>query len=312
VLADLGCLEEARTVLEHAHRDPIARRSASLGEDLAGVALAHLALHRHTGDAALLERAAAAGEALLASTAPATRFGANDAIGLLHGRSGVALFLRALAAKTGEPRYLEAGRTLLHQELDRALALPDGALSFADDATASRALPYLQAGSAGVAMVLMRYVAEGLEERFTASLPAILADVRKRCTTHAGLYCGLAGLAFVAAEHADWLGTDDDREAAAALATGLLKHAVPHTSGVRFLGDGLMRYSAELWSGGAGILLALDRVLHGDRDHFFTLDSDTALVPTTAIGGCQDFSTRNSKGGEIDDPHPRAPGTGDR
>jgi hypothetical protein len=31
-----------------------------------------------------------------------------------------------------------------------------------------------------------------------------------------------------------------------------------------------MRFSAELWSGGAGVLLALQRVLDGPAAHFFS------------------------------------------
>jgi class III lanthionine synthetase len=285
VLADLHLVEEAVTVLEHARRHPLARVSVTLGEGLAGIGLAELALHRHTGDQRLLDRAASAGEAILVDTDLTAKLGPNGAIGLLHGRAGLALFLYFLAQETGEERYLAAGADLLHEELRLAVALPDGALSFPDDAAASRAMPYLYAGSAGVAFVLTRYAARVADERFATSLPLILDDVRKRCTTQAGLYCGLAGLAFVLAEHADFTGDVGQAAAAVSLATGLMKHAIPHAEGIRFLGDGLMRYSAELWSGSAGVLLALDRVLHGGRDHFFTIDAPlvrTASVPAPA------------------------------
>lgn len=273
VLADLGFVDEAIELLDHASRHPIVRESTTLGEGLGGVALAQLALHRHTGDLRFLERAAAAGESILAMSDVAATLGENDAVGLLNGRAGLALFLYFLAAETGDERYLNGGTGLLHRELDRSLLLPDGALSFGDDATAWRAMPYLYAGSAGVALVLTRYAALGATERFEVTLPLVLDDVRKRCTVQAGLYCGLAGLAFALAEHASYTGNAADHDAAIAVATGLTKYAVPHPSGVRFVGEGLMRYSAELWSGSAGILLALDRVLHGAADHFFTLDA---------------------------------------
>ncbi len=272
VLAELGLLDEAIEVLDHADRHPIVGLSTTLGEGIAGVGLAHLAMYRHTDVDSCLQRAAAAGDAILATTEPGSTLGANDAVGLLHGRTGLALFLNYLARDTGEERYREAGRALLHQELDRAISLPDGTLSFPDNAVARPAMPYLYAGSAGVALVLTRYVAGAPDERFVAALPRILSDVDKRCTMLPGLYCGLAGLAFVLAEHAGWAGEASSHEAAVSVATGLVKHAVPHATGVRFLGDGLMRYSAELWSGGAGVLLALHRVLYGAADQFFTLD----------------------------------------
>ena len=286
VLAERGYLDEATELLGDADRNPILLQSTTLGEGVAGVGLTHLAMYRNSGDDRSLRRAAAAGDVILGMPDLVSTLGPRDAIGLLHGRAGLALFLYYLARDTGDEKYLEAGRLLLHEELDRAIGLPDGALSFPDDAVAHRTMPYLYAGSAGVALALTRFVAAAPDERFVAALPRILDDVCKRCTILPGLYCGLAGLAFVVSEHADWSGDASWHDAAIALSTGLVKHAVPHASGARFLGDGLMRYSAELWSGGSGVLLALHRVLNGAADQFFTLDGPPrptfAPAPTAA------------------------------
>ena len=133
-------------------------------------------------------------------------------------------------------------------------------------------MPYLFAGSAGITVVATRYHSTAPDERLAAALPLMLADITKTCTIQAGLYNGLAGLAFALAEHSEWAGEPSHGEDAVRVATGLAKYAVPHGDGVRFLGDGAMRFSAELWSGGAGILLGLHRVLYGSADHFFTID----------------------------------------
>ena len=74
------------------------------------------------------------------------------------------------------------------------------------------------------------------------------------------------------ADHAEADGGGPARAAAVRSATGLLKYAVPHTRGVRFLGSHAHRFSADLSSGAAGVLLALHRVLHGPGDEVFTLD----------------------------------------
>ena len=100
--------------------------------------------------------------------------------------------------------------------------------------------------------------------RWPRPVERILLDVDKTCTILPGLYCGLAGLAFALAEQGD---RDD---AALRVATGLVKYAIAHPSGVRFLGDESMRFSAELWSGGAGVLVGLQRVLDGPAGHFFS------------------------------------------
>lgn len=234
-----------------------------------------------------LERAAAAGDTILGTPALGPTLGDHDARGLFHGRAGLALFLHRLAEETGQARYLEAGRQLLHEELDRALRLPDGGLSYADNAVLRRAMPYLAVGSAGVATALTRYVATAPDDRCAAALPLLIADARKTCTLEPGLYTGLAGLAYLLAEHAELTGCPADRETAVRVATGLLKSASPHGRGVRYLGAGGLRYAADLSGGAAGVLLALLRVLHGPEDELFTLDHGTpsaVIAPPTRKG----------------------------
>lgn len=264
VLAGLGRLDEAVDLLRDADGHPLTASCGTLAGGRSGIGLSWLALHRLTGESGHLERAAAAGEALLRTPDLSAALGEHDARGLLHGRSGLALFLHRLARVTGAARFLEAGRLLLHQELDRTFPLDDGALSISDDARLTRAMPYLATGAAGLATALTRYVATAPDERCAAALPRLVAGIRVSCATkEAGLYRGLAGLAWFLAEHARLTGTDQAREDAVRAATGLLKYAVPYRRGVRFLGAGSQRFTADLSSGGAGVLLALHRLLSG-------------------------------------------------
>ncbi|MFC8764115.1 class III lanthionine synthetase LanKC [Streptomyces sp. NPDC057193] len=264
VLAGLGLLDEAVDLLRDADDHALLASCGTLAGGRAGVGLSWLALHRLTGESGHLERAAAAGERLLRTPDLPATLGEHDARGLLHGRSGVALFLHRLARHTDDPRYRKAGSVLLHQELDRTFALDDGSLSLSDDARLTRAMPYLATGAAGVAAVLTRYAATAPDERCAAALPRLVAGIRvSRATKEAGLYRGLAGLSWFLTEHAELTGTDAARGDAVRAATGLLKYAVPYRRGVRFLGAGSQRFTADLSSGGAGVLLALHRLLAG-------------------------------------------------
>ncbi|WP_406192416.1 class III lanthionine synthetase LanKC [Kitasatospora sp. NBC_01560] len=274
-LARTGHLDEALDLLRAADGHPLTTTTTTLAGGRAGVGLAWLALHRRTRDPHHLERAAAAGDALLRYAADdlGPTLGAHDARGLFHGRSGLALFLHHLSRETGEQRYLAAGCALLHEELDRAVTLPDGSLSFADNAVNRRVMPYLATGSAGIGTVLLHYAGTtSADERLTTALPRVIADARKVSAMQAGLHDGFAGLVYLLAEHADFTRDDADRQDALRLATGLLKYAVPHGDGVRWLGTGSLRFSADVASGSAGILLALHRALHGPGDDWFTLD----------------------------------------
>jgi serine/threonine protein kinase len=287
VLASLGHVEEAIDLAERADSHPLAASCATLAGGRAGVGLTWLALHRVTKDGRHLERAVAAGDAICGIFREDTdtlipALGDSDARGLYHGRSGLALYLHHLAETTGDQRYRTTGVQLLHEELDRAITLSDGSLSFADNAVTRRAMPYLSVGAAGVGMVLSRYVASGGCERFREALPLVVKGTSASTwTEEAGLYEGLAGLAWF---HADYAGTDchaDDDRVMAARATaqrtalGLLKYAVPHTCGVRFLGSGSQRFCSDLASGSAGVLLAVRRFLDGPSDEIFTLPPPT-------------------------------------
>jgi hypothetical protein len=246
VLAQHDRLAEAAELLEIAERHPVTLVCSTLGEGAAGLGLAQLAMHRHTGDEWWRERAAAAGDTILATSDLAPSLGADDAVGLLDGRCGLALFLHRLARATDDQRYLEAGRRLLHLELKRA----------AEDAPSS-----LYAGAAGVLTVATRYLKATGDERLALALPRLAAGVRQTCASAPGLYAGLAGLAFALAEHADWAGDDRHRRAAVRVATGLPKYATPHSGGSGFRDEGGRQESAELWGGAAGVLVALDRAL---------------------------------------------------
>lgn len=88
----------------------------------AGAILGLLALHRRTGDAALLSQAAACGERLLQKRAGKRglrvwqTFADRPLTGLAHGAAGYALALSRLHAATGDARFRNAAREALSYE----------------------------------------------------------------------------------------------------------------------------------------------------------------------------------------------------
>lgn len=274
VLADCGLLDEALDLLGAADRHVLTGECATLAGGSAGVAQAHLALYGHTREQWHVDRALA-----LASDLPpddddlTPLLGANDATGLLHGRCGIALMLHQLATVTGDARHLDRAVRLLHHELDRAVDPDARGLVFPVSTKDRRALPYLFAGSAGTAYVVTRCLNTVDDERLAEALPRMLAPLHLNYTIMPGLYQGLAGLAFVLADHARLTGDEVSRQAAIRNARGLFKYAVPHPIGVRYLGDQLLRFSGELWSGSAGVLLALTQVLTPRSDGLFAIDA---------------------------------------
>lgn len=282
VLAELGFTEEAAALLGQAAASPLLQQRATLGEGTAGVGMAYLALYHRTGDAAHLQRAADLADSIPRGPDLVTCLGPDDSIGLLHGRAGIALYLYYLARAAGVDDYLVRGRRLLHEELARAIPLPDGALSFPDSAVRRRSMPYLFTGSAGILFAAARYAACADDPRLRLVLPRIMRDVYKNHAVQAGLYCGLSGLGLALSEYAELTGCGQAADEALRIGRALFKYAVPGPAGVRFPGHRMVRFSADLWSGSAGILLFLDRLLTGCRDLFFTFDAVAA--PTLARG----------------------------
>ncbi|GIJ47866.1 serine/threonine protein kinase [Virgisporangium aliadipatigenens] len=280
VLATHGCLDEANDLLERASRHPLLDGCATLYGGVAGVALAHLALHRHTGDERHLDRAAALADGLPADAELGALLDPDDTTGLMHGRSGVAHLLAQLGGATGERRYTARAVRLLHHELDRATDPDAPGLLFPYSAVDRRAMPYLFVGTAGMLLAATRVLRLTGDERLTAAMPRLLAPLRLRYTWMPGLFQGLAGYGFALADHA--MLTGSPRADAVRVATGLFKYAVPHPTGIRYLGDRLMRFSADLWSGSAGVLLALEHVLNPSADALFTVDAPARVLAVTA------------------------------
>jgi len=273
VLAECGLLDEARALLAAADGHPLTGQSATLFGGAAGVAVTHLGMFGLTGDEQHVERAEALAAALPADDALVEQLGPNDAHGLMHGRTGVALMLQQLAGVTGERRHLERARRLLHAELDRASDPDAPGLLFPGSATDRRALPYLFLGTAGVVFATSRFLAAEPDERLAEALPRMLAPLRLTFTAQPGLFQGLASYAFTLADHAAISGDEEVGRAALRVARSLFKYSVPCPTGVRYLGDQLLRYSDELWSGSAGVLLALTHVLEPRPDALLTADA---------------------------------------
>lgn len=277
VLRDLGEDDAADVLLRHATADPLLADSPNWRTGRAGVALAQLAAHAATGRPEHLEHATHLLELPRPDRLPA---------GLADGRAGIALAQYYLARATGDDARLDTVEALLRDELDEhGVALGPTALGMRVSATDGRRMPYLFAGSAGFAMVLGRYVSVRPDPAWQDVLDRCLTSLRIRHTVFAGLFQGAAGFAAVLADLGDLLDRPDLTAGAHDAARTLFQHAVPHETGVRWLGDTGHRFSADLWSGSAGISLALHRVLHEVPDPLFTLDAGTRNPSRGTLAG---------------------------
>lgn len=263
VLARLGRRDTARELLGRvAAAAPPA--SADLRTGQAGIALARLRFARETAaaeggapDPALVEAAlrTAADLDAVARGEQVPGLEAPEAAGLLDGWSGAALLHLELLALTGESWLLDAAATALRADAARCVTMPGGTVQVRYDGR--RHLLYVDRGSAGPALVARRFLAH----RSDAALAGLLPGVRQGCAfefvREPGLYSGRAGL--LAAGHGlDAAG--EGRGPAADLLTSVRNlswHLVADGDRLLVPGAGLLRHSADLATGAAGLLLAL-------------------------------------------------------
>lgn len=270
VLAELGEPDAAETLLTTAAKHPLNSTSATLGGGAAGTALGLIVYHRQTGEPRWLDLAQQLLERVPDGNELTSQLSRTNRSGLVGGRAGLALALYHLYRHTGDDHVLARGMRLLREELAFAQSLPGDGLGFKTTHTDSRVYPYLYAGSAGYIAVLSRYLAHRPDADFDVHTDPYLgaADVLERClracsvrfAVFPGLFPGLAGLAMTLADAGKRLGRPELIDTALASARGLFRYAIPREDGVVWLGEPGQRISADLWSGSAGILLALRRL----------------------------------------------------
>ncbi|WP_433654350.1 class III lanthionine synthetase LanKC [Nocardia sp. CA-128927] len=272
VLDDLGERDAAIALLAEASRHRLATEAPAWGGGAAGVAMTHLSFFHRTGDPEHLDQAQRLLDSVPDGDALIPALGPDHPSGLVHGRPGIALALYYLSVFTGTDEPFERGLQLLRDELVHVEPIPVGAIGFRVSTTDRRNMPYLACGSAGYAHVLARYLARRPDPELTELLRSCVRAVGIRFTAAPGLFQGQAGLALVHADLAALFPDENFLPDAPARSAALFKYAIGGETGVRWLGGRGQRLSADLASGSAGILLALQHATTGVTDPLFTLD----------------------------------------
>jgi hypothetical protein len=250
VLDQLGRTDEALSLLSSA---PAERSVGEYGlfSGQAGIGLNLLHFARRTGDDGYLQRAITLGDNVRRIVAAPSAGAVPMPAGLFHGYTGAALLCLQLHETTGRSEYLDSAEAALRRDLAACSFLPDGTFQVQ---SGQRRLMYLDAGSAGIAAVLSRFLAR----RADADLSAVLSAIHRGCSIpfvlHPGLFQGRAGLIAVLSEAS---GTHDDDNGLSAQVDRLGWHAIRRHDTLAFPGFGLTRLSCDLATGTAGVLAAL-------------------------------------------------------
>lgn len=254
VLARVGRVEAAVELLARV-RGARPAREAGLYGGRAGAGLARVRLASSLGAAGdgLVREAVEDARELAAVVRGETVPGLAEptGAGLLYGLAGVALLQLRLHRSTGERWLLDAAREAVERAMGQCVRVPDGSVQVLDR---GRRLAYLDRGSSGIALVVRELAEAGVE---VAGAEDFVADVRKVCAPgfirEPGLFRGRAGLLLALSR----LGESGEREAVLGQVRKLQWHLVARPEGLLVPGMRLRRFSADLHTGAAGVLLAL-------------------------------------------------------
>lgn len=256
-LRRLGHPEQAAELAQLIARQPVEGLTADLHGGHAGIALALDDLARSaTGTEAVAlagtaDRCTALAARALLNGPPSPR------TGLLHGATGLALLFIRRYETTGDPQLLDLAATALNRDLGRCRPGAEGALLVIEG---KRTMPYLGAGSAGVALVLDEYLAHRPDEAFATAREAMLPALCSSFYVQPGLFRGVAGLILQLTRTP--VGDPELRQRVIRRHIELLGlHAMPYAGELAFPGEQLMRRSMDLATGTAGCLLALGSAL---------------------------------------------------
>ncbi|GII90664.1 class III lanthionine synthetase LanKC [Sinosporangium siamense] len=254
----LGHEDEAADLLE---RHPAPEHCGmTLFSGLAGIGAAHLHFGRRHGDGAHREKAIAIAERLAGAVRegrphlrperpPAPR---SVEAGLMRGWSGVALFLIRLYEETSDTAYLDLALQAVHRDLDLCVVNSHGAL-MVEEANV-RMMPYLEIGSAGIALVIDELAHYRDDDRMREALPRLLHACSGRLSVQSGLFRGKSGHITTLARMRQ---ITYDRTTLDRHLRELSWHAIAFRGHVAFPGNLGFRLSMDLATGGAGVLLAV-------------------------------------------------------
>ncbi|MFG2909362.1 class III lanthionine synthetase LanKC [Kitasatospora sp. NPDC048286] len=262
VLDRLGHRADALNVLELCLAEGWERLGTDLQSGLSGLALNFAHFADATGESTLREAALRAADLVAGQLGGAeevadTSGGRHPHAGLMRGSAGPALMFVRLYEQTRDQAYLDLAATALRQDLRRCLTRADGAVHVNEG---WRSMPYLATGSAGLAIVLERYLAHREDEQFRAAADGVRISSQSEHYVLSGLFNGRAGILQHLVSTSRFAQPVDDPDVAVQI-TALSLHALAYHSRLAYPGEQLLRLSMDLATGSAGVLLALGSAL---------------------------------------------------
>lgn len=276
--SEIGLTNLADTLIRKANKHPLAEQSSDLFYGLSGIGLTNLYFYKKTKKEYFLKKSIHIGEKILYSAKEDTNgdlywqdSNNNVFIGYGRGGSGIALFLLYLFLETEDEKFYEYGKKALNHDMkylvlneNNSMSLPRGVVGGLENVQS----PYLYDGSAGVGCVLLRYYIVRNDQDLLEKIHKISLDSMRKYTAFPSLMRGLSGLGNFMLDCYQFLGIDKYLSYAFTIYRGIKVFAMEESDTISFPGEQLYRISHDYSTGGAGILLFMERLKNINKNPF--------------------------------------------
>lgn len=260
VLCQIGLKQEAKQIFNaiEIHKD---FSDITLYSGLSGIGLSLLSASELFGDESFYAKSLKVADRLtkLIKEDPPIMKDDLDTItkGLIHGWSGVSLFFTVLYNYTGDAKWLEHSRLALQKDLDQSVFVEVAQYyQIKDDA---RHVPYLAGGSGGVGLAMIHYKEASKKDKiWHDELHGIGVAANSKTFYSPGLFRGLGGLISTADAIDRHFNLNKERGYLKGTFSVINLYLLKQDNCYYIPGDYNYRVSGDLFSGAAGILIALN------------------------------------------------------
>ncbi|MGC8727752.1 MAG: class III lanthionine synthetase LanKC [Elusimicrobiales bacterium] len=276
---ELGGLDYAETLFSKTFESNLLYSSFNIYSGLSGWGITNLKFYLITGKEKYKNNAIKAGDYLIRLVRMnekgaywKDKYQDNIKIGYMHGSSGIALFLIYLYKITKRQDYKEVAIKALDYDLNNKIRISKNLYSWGEELGNTKVVyPYLEYGSAGIGLVVLRFYKILKFIKYKNVLEKIYYDCDRKYSVLPCKSLGISGIGEFVLDMYNFYKENRYLTTLNNIVKFLEISAIRKKKGISFAGKGLIRESCDYFTGSAGIISFLSRILKY-RALDFTLD----------------------------------------